>query len=68
MAATSLLHMLDPGDYVGSGDYDKAFEWLEKAYPEKSVFMAFLNLEPLFEPLHSDPRWSDHKRRVGITN
>jgi TolB-like protein/Tfp pilus assembly protein PilF len=54
--------------YVGLGDDDKAFEWLEKAYQEKSVYLPFLNLEPLFAPLHNDPRWADLKRRVGIPN
>jgi TolB-like protein/Tfp pilus assembly protein PilF len=54
--------------YVGLGEHDRAFEWLEKAYKDKSVFMGFLNLEPLLEPLHHDPRWADLKRRVGIPN
>ena len=52
--------------YMGMKDHDKAFEWLERAFQERSVFMAFLNLEPLFEPLKNDPRWADLKRRVGL--
>jgi len=52
--------------YAGSDDREKAFEWLERAFQEHSVFMAFLNLEPLFEPLHNDPRWNEMKLRVGL--
>ncbi len=51
--------------YAGS-DKDKAFAWLEKAFADKSVFMVFLRLEPLMESLHSDPRWQDTERRVGL--
>jgi TolB-like protein/Tfp pilus assembly protein PilF len=53
--------------YVGLDDKDQAFAWLEKAYQERSVFMVFLKLEPLLEPLHNDPRWNDLERRVGIS-
>jgi TolB-like protein/Tfp pilus assembly protein PilF len=48
-------------------DKEKAFAWLEKAFADHSVFMAFLKLEPLLEPLRTDPRWSDLERRVGIS-
>jgi len=52
--------------YAGLDDKDKAFEWLQKAFENRSVFLVFLKLEPLMEPLRSDPRWSDLERRVGI--
>jgi TolB-like protein/Tfp pilus assembly protein PilF len=48
-------------------DKEKAFAWLEKAFADHSVFMAFLRLEPMMEPLRSDPRWNDLERRVGIS-
>ena len=53
--------------YVGLDDKDKAFAWLDKAVVDQSVFLAFLRLEPLMEPLHSDGRWSDLERRAGIS-
>ena len=49
-------------------DKEKAFEWLEKAFKDQSVFLVFLRLEPLMEPLHSDPRWEDLLRRVGVVD
>lgn len=53
--------------YAGLDDKDKAFAWLEKAFADRSVFLVFLKLEPLMETLHSDPRWKDLERRVGIS-
>jgi TolB-like protein/Flp pilus assembly protein TadD len=46
---------------------DKAFDWLEKSFKDRSGFLVFLKLEPLLEPLRSDPRWTDLERRVGIS-
>src|SRR5678815_1759516 len=52
--------------YAGLDDKNKAFEWLEKSFKDRGVFLVFLKLEPLLEPLRSDPRWNDLERRVGI--
>src|SRR5438105_771365 len=53
--------------YTGFDDKDRAFAWLEKAFADHSVILAFLRLEPLLEPLQSDPRWKDLERRIGLT-
>ena len=47
-------------------DKDQAFAWLEKAFKDHSPFLVFLKLEPMLDDLHSDPRWSDLERRVGV--
>ena len=52
--------------YTGLDDKEKAFAWLERAFTDHSVFLAFLKLEPLMERLHSDARWNDLERRVGL--
>ena len=52
--------------YVGLGDNDKAFEWLEKGFAYRSFNLAGLTLDPLLDPLKGDPRYSDLKRRVGL--
>lgn len=52
--------------YIGLGDKDKAFEWLEKAYQERSNFVAYLKVFPILDPLRSDPRFNDLLRRVGL--
>jgi TolB-like protein/DNA-binding winged helix-turn-helix (wHTH) protein/Flp pilus assembly protein TadD len=52
--------------YAGVGDKDRAFEWLEKAYQERSAALVLLKVLPLLDPLHSDPRFADLLRRVGL--
>jgi len=52
--------------YLGLGDYEQAFFWLEKAYNEQSNILQFLKVHPLFDPVRSDPRFVDLLRRVGL--
>ncbi|HKG79321.1 MAG TPA: tetratricopeptide repeat protein, partial [Pyrinomonadaceae bacterium] len=51
--------------YIGLGDKDQAFAWLEKAYEERSNYIAYLKVFPIVDPLRSDPRFADLVRRVG---
>jgi tetratricopeptide (TPR) repeat protein len=43
--------------YANIGNADEAFEWLDKAYEERSPMMPFLRVDSSFEPLRSDPRF-----------
>jgi TolB-like protein/DNA-binding winged helix-turn-helix (wHTH) protein/Flp pilus assembly protein TadD len=43
--------------YTGLGDKDRAFEWLEKAYQERSGYLMEVHIDPMFDPLRSDPRF-----------
>ena len=57
--------------YVEAGDKDRAFYWLEQAYKRRGhgsggMSIVFVNREPMLEPLHSDPRYKDLLRRVGL--
>jgi tetratricopeptide (TPR) repeat protein len=52
--------------YVGLGNRDKAFAWLNRAYEEHSFGLAFLKVEPRFDPLRSDARFQDLLRRMGL--
>lgn len=52
--------------YIALGDRDRAFEWLEKAYEERAWQLGFLNVEPIFDPLREDPRFTDLVRRVNL--
>jgi tetratricopeptide (TPR) repeat protein len=49
-----------------TGNRDKAFVWLERAFEERSVNMPFLKVHPQLETLHSDARFQDLVRRVGF--
>jgi serine/threonine protein kinase/tetratricopeptide (TPR) repeat protein len=48
------------------GDRDHTFEWLEKGYAERSARMEYLKTEDFLEPFHSDPRYTDLLRRMGL--
>jgi TolB-like protein/DNA-binding winged helix-turn-helix (wHTH) protein/cytochrome c-type biogenesis protein CcmH/NrfG len=52
--------------YVGLGDKDQTFVWLEKAYQERSNYMAYVEVFPILDPVRSDPRFADLVRRVGL--
>jgi pentatricopeptide repeat protein len=52
--------------HAGLGDKDQAFAWLERSYEERRQRMVWLNVDPLLEPLRSDPRFTDLVRRVGL--
>jgi len=51
--------------HAGLGETDSAFEWLERAYQERSTVLAYLRLDPRLAPLRSDPRFADLLRRTG---
>ena len=52
--------------YAGLGDKDQAFTWLEKGFAERGYQMTNIKLEPRFDVLHSDPRFKDLVRRLGL--
>ncbi|MEY2485395.1 MAG: hypothetical protein QOH39_1043 [Verrucomicrobiota bacterium] len=43
--------------YLGLGENSRAIDWLEKAYEGRSVWVAWLKVEPMYDPLRSDPRF-----------
>ena len=50
--------------HVGLDDLDQAMVWLNKAYEAR--FKASILLRPAFDPLRSDARFKDLKRRIGL--
>jgi TolB-like protein/Tfp pilus assembly protein PilF len=52
--------------YAGLNDKDQAFEWLERAYQERSYFMTLLKVEPALDNLRPDPRFAELVRKVGL--
>jgi len=51
--------------YMGLGENDRAFAWLEKAYEERSTRLIWLAVIPEWDGLRSDPRFTDLLRRIG---
>jgi tetratricopeptide (TPR) repeat protein len=56
--------MLRARIYAGLGEKDKAFEWLEKGYEDRSINT--IKAYPAFDPLRSDPRFADLLRRMNL--
>jgi len=52
--------------YAGLGQTDRAFDWLEKAYQERSDSLVFLSVDPRMDNLRNDPRFKDLLHRVGL--
>jgi TolB-like protein/DNA-binding winged helix-turn-helix (wHTH) protein/tetratricopeptide (TPR) repeat protein len=50
--------------YAPLGDTDQAMHWLEKGFEER--FNPGVLLRPGFDPLRSDPRFEDLRRRIGL--
>jgi len=52
--------------YVSLGQNDKALESLDKAFSEHEVEMYWLKVEPLFKPLHGNPRFENILKKIGF--
>jgi serine/threonine-protein kinase len=50
---------------IGLGQKDQAFEWLDRAYDDRSDWMVLLRTEPVFDPIRSDARFQNLLRKVG---
>jgi DNA-binding winged helix-turn-helix (wHTH) protein/TolB-like protein/Tfp pilus assembly protein PilF len=48
------------------GEKDEAFQWLGKAYEERSNFLINLKVDPAFDSLRSDPRFAALSARIGL--
>jgi TolB-like protein/DNA-binding winged helix-turn-helix (wHTH) protein/Tfp pilus assembly protein PilF len=52
--------------HAGLGENDAALGWLEKGYEDRSTGVRWLKVEPIFAALHSEKRFQDLVRRVGL--
>jgi TolB-like protein/DNA-binding winged helix-turn-helix (wHTH) protein/Flp pilus assembly protein TadD len=48
------------------GDKDKAFAFLQQSYQDRSEHMLYLGVEPLVDPLRSDPRFDALLKQIGL--
>jgi TolB-like protein/DNA-binding winged helix-turn-helix (wHTH) protein/Flp pilus assembly protein TadD len=52
--------------YLGLGDSDQVFIWLQRAYEEQSNILIYLKVLPFFDPLRDDQRFKSLVHRVGL--
>lgn len=50
--------------YAGMEEIEKSFEWLQKSFDERSNWLIHLELEPAFDALHGDPRFTALVKKV----
>jgi TolB-like protein/Flp pilus assembly protein TadD len=74
LGATEVLHRLEQSGkteqffdlaviYAGLGNKDRAIQWLERSYTERSRSLMFLKVAPVLDSLRGDPRFADLVRR-----
>jgi serine/threonine protein kinase/Tfp pilus assembly protein PilF len=52
--------------YIYAGDYEKAMDWLERAFEARDPGLPYAGISPLYDPLRSDPRFQDLLRRLNL--
>ena len=52
--------------YTGLGDKSTALDWLDRAYQERSDRLVYLGVDPIADPLRSDPRFTQLLHKIGI--
>jgi DNA-binding winged helix-turn-helix (wHTH) protein/tetratricopeptide (TPR) repeat protein len=54
--------------HVGLGEKDQALRWLQSAYEARSSWLFFLAVDPAFDSLRPDPRFTALLRLIGLSN
>ena len=53
--------------YDALGDRDAEFAWYAKAYEDRSEYLLWLRIDPIFDDVRDDTRFQELLRRVGIS-
>jgi eukaryotic-like serine/threonine-protein kinase len=54
------------GIHICLGEHDRAMEFLEQSYNERSHWLIYLHIDPGMDPLRSNPRFQDLLGRIGL--
>lgn len=52
--------------YQGLGDYERAMDWNEKAYAERSSLLVYMKRGPGWDALRGNPRYESLLRRLAL--
>ncbi len=52
--------------YTGLGQADQAFQWLERARQERDGWLAWLEVDPVFDRLRGDPRFARLAQAISL--
>ncbi len=54
--------------YLALDEKDQAFDWLQKAYDDRSAWLVYLKVDPWADSARNDARFTDLVRRVFASN
>jgi hypothetical protein len=52
--------------HVGLGEIDRAFDWFDKAYQDRSEELLFMKVDPRLDRIRPDLRYKSLLRRIGL--
>jgi len=52
--------------YTSLGDTPTAFNWLDRAYRERTDYLIYLGVDPIADPLRSHPRFIQLLKKIGV--
>jgi tetratricopeptide (TPR) repeat protein len=52
--------------YAGLGDTENTLSYLEEGLKKRDLFLAWLNVEPMFDSVRQAPRFADFVKRIGL--
>jgi len=52
--------------HIGLGQFDEAFAQLEKTFQERHGILSYIKVEPMFDRIREDARYTDLLRRLGL--
>lgn len=53
--------------YVGLSEFDRALQWLQNAHEQRSPDIVYLNVDPIWDPLRTDPRFTELLQKMRLT-
>jgi TolB-like protein/Flp pilus assembly protein TadD len=54
--------------YLGLGEFETALDWLEKGLEERSFWMVFLKIDPIYDPVRPHPRFAELLKLTGLAS
>jgi len=52
--------------HIGLGNLQEALDWSERAYDERRGWLAYVNVNPIFDPLRNEPRFAALVRKMRL--
>jgi serine/threonine protein kinase/tetratricopeptide (TPR) repeat protein len=52
--------------HIGLGNLQEALDWSERAYDERRGWVAYVNVNPMFDPLRAEPRFAALVRKMRL--